>query len=370
MHRIYLDANASSPPLLEVIHKVESALSYSGNASSFHEHGRIMRGHLDQARINLAEALKTQAKEIFFTSGASEANRLFIDALVLHAQKISKILTIITSPFEHPSLLKPLLNAQVQGYFDIKILEVSKNGELIFDNKLLKTCDVFICTQAHNETGIMPKLDNILLKLNSNTIVMSDIAQGFMRLDPVSSRVDVMTFSAQKMGGLAGAGGIVLRGLAKNLSAPWSGGGQEGGFRPGTEASLLIIAMGEAALYINRERKAQQELRILRDYLETQLKASGKAYIIGEDQERLPNTSAICFFAHPDPDALRIACDMQALSVGFGAACSGLAPVGSFALNSMGLSMHEQKTCVRFSLVQNTSLSDIQQTVSRMLEII
>jgi len=349
--------------------KVQSALSYVGNPSSFHEHGRIMRMHLDQARINLAQALNAQPKELFFTSGASEANRLFIDALVLYAQKEAKILKIIISPLEHPSLLKPVLQAREQGYFDVKILEVRKNGELIFDKKLLKTCDVLICCQAHNETGIVPDLEEILLEIGADTIVMSDVAQGLMRLDPVSSRVDVMTFSAQKMGGLAGAGGIVLRGLAKKLSAPWSGGGQEGGFRPGTEASLLIIAMGEAALYINRERKAHQALRALRDYLESELKSSGKAYIIGEDQVRLPNTTAVCFFAHPDPDALRIACDMQALSVGFGSACSGLAPVGSFALNSMGLSLHEQKTCVRFSLVQNTSFSDIKEAASRMLSL-
>ena len=229
---------------------------------------------------------------------------------------------------------------------------------------------MLICCQAHNETGIVPNLEELLGHISPHAIAMSDISQAFTRLEPLSSRVDVMTFSAQKMGGLAGAGGLILRGLAKSLIAPWSGGGQEGGFRPGTEASLLILAMGEAGLYSKREREAHQELKTLRDYLESELKASGKVKIIGEQQKRLANTSALCFFTHPDPDALRIACDMQALSVGFGAACSGLAPVGSFALERMGLSLHEQKTCVRFSLSTKTSIKDIKEVISRIFTLL
>jgi cysteine desulfurase len=369
MHRIYLDANASCPPIPEALDKIGLTMALWGNPSSFHEHGRALRAYLDQARLNCAQALNAQAKELVFTSGASEANRLFIDALVHKAQKNTRALKVIISPFEHPSLLKPALLAQELGYFDLKIMDVDKNGMLFWEKSNLSSCDVLICCQAHNETGIIPNLAQLLLEVSDQAIVMCDVAQGFARLSPVPSRIDAMTFSAQKMGALAGAGGLVLRGLAKSLSAPWAGGGQEGGFRPGTEASLLIIAMGEAALYSNRQRQANQETKVLRDMLESALIASGKAYIVGEHQERLPNTSALCFFGHPDPDALRIACDMQALSVGFGAACSGLAPVGSFALNRMGLSMHEQKRCVRFSLAPHLSLEDINSAISRMREI-
>lgn len=120
MHRIYLDANASCPPLIETLDKVREALFLVGNPSSSHEHGRILRGYLDQARLNLAQALNAQAKDLIFTSGASEANRLFVDALVLHAQKKDKALKIIMSPFEHPSLLKPVLLGHEQGFFDLK----------------------------------------------------------------------------------------------------------------------------------------------------------------------------------------------------------------------------------------------------------
>ena len=369
MQRIYLDANASCPPRPEVLVKIQEALSLVGNPSSFHEHGRSLRAYLDEARFYVGRALFAQPKDIIFTSGASEANRLFIDALILEAQKRGACLKVLMSPLEHPSLLKPALKAHEDKYFDLRFLNINSLGDLSYDQDL-NSLDIFICCQAHNETGIIPSLDKFILKLAPHTLIMSDIAQAFGRIEPVSQRVDVLTFSAQKMGGLAGAGGAVFRGLAKNLSAPWVGGGQEGGFRPGTEALLLIIGLGEAAKYIKQQRQEHQELEILRNYFEEIILSWGKAKIIGHNQVRLPNTSACCFYAYPDPEALRISCDMAGLSVGFGAACSGLAPVGSFALNSMGLSLHEQKTCVRFSLPLGIKKDSIDEALKRLRDII
>jgi cysteine desulfurase len=368
MSRIYLDANASSVPLSEVVHKVGKLLSLYGNASSFHEHGRAMRAHLDTARAQVAQALKAKAKELIFTSGASEANRLFIDALVLFAKQQARKIRVVMSPFEHPSLLKPALLAHEEGYFDIVILASDSSGNISYEQEVLKSCEVLICCQAHNETGIILPLDQLISQVSDQTIIMSDVSQGLARLDPVAQRVDVMTFSAQKIGAFSGAGGIVLRNEARKLSAPWAGGGQEGGFRPGTEASLLLIAMGEAASSCERERKAHDELINLRDYLEKNMSLETNK-IIGLNQNRLANTSAISFTSFKDPDALRISCDMAGLSVGFGSACSGLAPTGSFALNHMGFSLHEQKTCVRFSLGPKTTEEEVKEAVRRMKNI-
>lgn len=88
--------------------------------------------------------------------------------------------------------------------------------------------------------------------------------------------------------------------------------------------------------------------------------------IVGKDVARLPNTSAISFYQE-DPDALRIACDVHGLSVGFGAACSGLAPEGSFALKRLGLSLAQEKSCVRFSLAPDTTQADLSEALERLL---
>lgn len=370
MHRIYLDANGSCPPIPEVLHKVREALPCFGNPSSFHEHGRLMRAHIDEARMHVALALNARPKEVVFCSGAAEANRLFVDMLKLQSRKNREPLRILISPFEHPSLLKPILGGESEGYFVVTILRIEPSGHIIIDPSELDACQVLICCQAHNETGIVPPLNKLLEHLRPEAIVMSDIAQAFARLEALPDRVDVMTFSAQKMGALPGVGGAVFRGQAKSLSAPWEGGGQEGGFRPGTEAWLLIMALGEAAKYIARERALNQALAPKRDYFEEQILAHSTSTVIGKTGARLPNTSAVFFMGQRDPEALRIACDLAGLSVGFGSACSGLAPLGSFALKRMGLSVVDQKTCVRFSLPPQISQSELDEAIKRLLSLV
>jgi cysteine desulfurase len=367
MKRIYLDANGSCPPGLGSQEKIAQLLPLAGNPSSFHEQGRALRAIIDDARDFVAKSLNARPRELIFTSGASEANRLFVDALILKAQREQKTLKVAITPFEHPSLLKPILAAADEAFFEVAIFELNSSGQLIF-NEDLALCDVLICCQAHNESGVMPNIDDLLKHISSKTLVMSDVSQGLARLEPLSSRVDVMTCSAQKMGGYAGSGALVMRGQAANLPAPWPGGGQERGFRPGTESALLIAAFGEAARVIDETRRLNQELAPLRNHFEHLLNSLA-CRIIGNELPRLPNTSAVSFQGQ-NPDALRIACDLAGLSVGFGAACSGLAPEGSFALKRMGLNLEEEKTTVRFSLAPGTTFEDIEETYRRLVSLV
>ncbi|HXW60384.1 MAG TPA: aminotransferase class V-fold PLP-dependent enzyme, partial [Myxococcota bacterium] len=148
----------------------------------------------------------------------------------------------------------------------------------------------------------------------------------------------------------------------------WPGGSQEGGFRPGTEATLLILAMGAAASLAEKMRASYAQVAAVRDHFEKTINAACDARIIGQNLHRLPNTSAITFNIS-DPDALRIACDMAGLSVGFGSACSGLAPEGSFALSSMGLSLAAQKSTVRFSFTADATQNQADEAARRMIGI-
>jgi cysteine desulfurase len=170
------------------------------------------------------------------------------------------------------------------------------------------------------------------------------------------------------MGGFAGVGGMMLRNNGRKLSASWLGGGQERGLRPGTESALLISAFGEAAKHVEESRRLYKELIHLRDHLEYRLQKETDAKVLGQGLPRLPNTSAIIFNGS-DPDALRIAIDLAGLSVGFGAACSGLAPEGSFALKRLGLSMEEERRCVRFSLPSTISPLEIDEAINRLVRL-
>lgn len=369
MKRIYLDDNGSSPASAAAVDRIRASLPLIGNPSSFHEHGRALRAQLDEARLHLASSLNARSKELIFCSGASEANRLIIDAIILWSRALGRPLRVLMSPFEHPSLFKPAQAAHEDGHFFLDIIPLSPEGALVPSAEALANCDVLLCCQAHNESGLIVDLSAWLRHVEAHTLVMSDVSQGFARLSPLEERVDIMTFSAQKMGGFAGMGGLIIRNNAKVLQAPWPGGGQERGFRPGTEAALLILAAGAAAREVQEYRARYAGIERIRDLFEEQVLKRARARIIGKGLKRLPNTSAICF-PHEDPDALRIACDLASLSVGFGSACSGLAPEGSFALSAMGMSLHEQKTTVRFSFTAHASEEDALESAKRLGELV
>lgn len=366
LKRIYLDANGSAPPVREALEIVARNLDLIGNPSSSHGHGRLLRALIDEAREHGALAVNARAKDIIFTSGASEANRLFVDALLKMVHEKKRPLAIHMSPYEHPSLYKPILRLHEEGAVGVTILELDQNGSVKTDADLLVSADVIIATAAHNETGILIDMEALARNAPENTLLMSDVSQALARRSPLPDRVDVLTFSAQKIGGLAGAGGMVLRGLGKKLSPPWLGGGQERGFRPGTESALMIAAFGAALQHIERTRSEYEKQIALRDHFEQQLKQNVAVKVLGEACARLPNTSAVCFLDE-DPDALRIGCDLAGLSVGFGAACSGLAPEGSFALKRLGLSAKEERSTVRFSLCADTTSEEVDEAIERLL---
>lgn len=367
---IYLDANASAPPLPEALAALGEAASLGANPSSPHARGRLARRVLDEARRHVAKALGGSDKDVLFTSGASEANRWLVDALVARAADQGRALSVVTSPLEHPSLAKPLARAAGSGAIALTVLEVLPTGALVLDDEALAKADAVLLTAAHNETGVLPALDEVLARVSPSCLVGVDGAQAIARLPPLPSRVDAVVSSAHKMGGLPGAGAVLLRGNARELMAPWAGGGQEGGRRPGTEALPLLAAFGAAAAVVERTREETAALAPVRDALEEALLAAWPgAVVVGREVPRLANTSAITL-ANIDGDALRMAIDRAGVCVGFGSACSALAPEPSPALLALGLSRDRARATVRFSLAPGADLALVDETVRRLTRLL
>ncbi|MBI1945684.1 MAG: aminotransferase class V-fold PLP-dependent enzyme [Deltaproteobacteria bacterium] len=342
MTPLYLDANASMPPTARARAAAVAALDLIGNPSSPHVLGRTVRRLLDEAREAVAAALGGQARELVFCSGASEANRWLIDAARLAGR------TVWISALEHPSLAKPWA-----------LLPEALRAERPED------ADMVCCTAAHNETGTIPDLAALLARVRDEAIVCIDAAQACGRVSPVPARADAVVASAHKMGGVAGAGALLLRGRARALPPPWAGGGQEGGLRPGTEPLVAIAAFGSAAAEVEQTRAAHAALSPLRDRLERELVTAWGARALGAEGARLPNTSALVV---PDVDgaALRIAVDLAGVCVGFGAACSALAPEPSPALLSLGLTPAEAQATVRLSLPPSACAGDVDEALTRL----
>jgi cysteine desulfurase len=348
---IFLDANAGMPALPEARDALVRALDVVGNPSSTHALGRAARTILDDARTHVARALGAEAKELTFTSGASEANRWLVDATAhLDASRI------VSSALEHPSLAKPLAARAVRTF-------LAPDDDV--DGAVIADADVLFVTAAHNETGILPALDDVLARAKPTCIVCVDAAQLVARMGVLPHRVDAIVASAHKIGGYAGAGALVLRGNARALRARWLGGGQEAGLRPGTEALALHAAFGAAAAVVDDTRARHAHLAPLRDKLEAALVDAWGARALGADRARLPNTSALVVTG-VDGDALRIAIDGAGVAVGFGSACSAMAPEPSPALRALGLSDDDARSTVRLSLPPTTTGPDVDEAIARL----
>lgn len=390
---IYLDANASAPPIEAAIQALSSSLNQLGNPSSPHLIGRQARKALDKARVQVANALGANEKEIYFNSGASEGNRWLVDAIVQGGKDRGKPYRVFVSNLEHPSMAKPLAVAVERGEIELSsrllgpvlnadspVPVASAESNRIRDDRV----EIIICTVAHNETGIIPNWDAIIDSVDEDTILIADAAQAMGRLGALPARMDAIVVSAHKLGGFPGVGAVVIRGNAKKLTPPWAGGGQESGLRPGTEAVNLIAAFGAACGEIQNTREANRALAPLRDALEKAvLGMYPRAKIISDlgaaaqdsrehgndrgwdDIPRLPNTSAICFDGL-DGEALRISLDAAGLCVGFGSACSALAPEPSPSLIAMGLTPEQAKATVRFSLPIGFSEADLKLVTEKL----
>jgi cysteine desulfurase len=369
---IALDANASVPPVAEAIAALTSAVTTSGgwNPSSPHSMGRKARRLIDVARDHVAAMMGASAKEVFFTSGATEGNRFVVDTLIELGRSKGRPIVVVTSPLEHPSLHKGLHRASERGLIILRTLPIV-GGSIAADVDVIAGADAVTVTGAHNETGIVTDLDAIVAVTDSDTALVVDAAQLVGRRPPVTARADIVVASAHKCGGVVGAGAIVVRGRARAWPLPWVAGGQEQGVRPGTENTPAIAAFGAAAAVVDDTRRAHMALRALRDHLEGAVVAAG-ARVIGTGDgsgDRLENTSAF-FVADVDPEALRLSLDQARVAVGFGAACSALAPEPSPSLMALGLSAADTRRVVRVSLSPQSTAGDVNDGAARIVDVI
>ncbi len=363
--RLFLDANAQVPVLDVAKDALVAALSVPGNPSSPHDRGRAARRLVDRAREQVAQATGFAPRGLFFTSGASEANRWLADAI---AADEGAPWTVVCSPLEHPSLHKPLQAHADAGRIQLHWMAV-EDERLVFDPAGLGAARAVLCTAAHNETGLLPDLDALARLLPDDAVFATDVSQALARLGPVPARADAFAASAHKVGGLSGCGALGVRGRAEALAPPWTGGGQEKGVRPGTEAKELIAAFGAACAVIGETRAAHAGLAPARDALEQEICAAfPTARVLGARGPRLPQTSAICF-AGADGEAMRMALDLGGLDVGFGSACSALAVEPSRSLMALGLSPQEARATVRLSLAPPFTLDDAAGAARRFIDI-
>jgi cysteine desulfurase len=359
--RLYFDWNASAPLRDEARQAVLRALDATGNASSVHAEGRAARGLVEAARGQVADLVGAEAKNVTFTSGATEANALALTPAIETAGEKRRRDRLFVSAIEHPSVLSG-------GRFaaeNIEQLPVTPTG--IVDCHALRSAiaraerPLVSVMLANNETGVIqPTAEIAAIVHAANGLLHVDAVQGPGRTNCTMERLgaDLMTLSSHKIGGPQGAGALIRRRNIDITDPLIRGGGQERGLRAGTE-NVAATAGFDAAAALSSADDGQ--LARLRDALEAGLKAvTPQAVIFGEGMARLPNTT---LFAVPGikAETAIIGFDLEGVSVSSGSACSSGKVQASHVLAAMGVSPALARGAVRISLGCSTTMLHVEQ---------
>ncbi|MGL4426519.1 MAG: cysteine desulfurase family protein [Alphaproteobacteria bacterium] len=350
---VYLDANATAPLRPGALAAMSRVFGQSGNPSSVHQFGREARRVLEGARKTIAETIQAEVQDVIFTSGGTEANYLALQGL---NRTISGILVGAT---EHDSVLGNVPAAN--------LLPVDHHGRLDFAavEALLQQRKAPILVSlmlAHNETGVLQDISRLAkLVHHYNGFLHTDAAQALGKI-PVSFKelgVDLMSFSAHKLGGPPGIGALVV-GSRVPLKGVLKGGGQEQGLRPGMQSVALAAGFAAALLEAEAERSAlAQQHETWVGEIEAELKAfCPDLLIIGEQSPRLPHVS--CLVMPGVPSAVQVMrFDLEGVAVSAGSACSSGKITPSQALTRMGLPEDVVKSAIRVSLGWHSKREDL-----------
>lgn len=360
--RAYFDWNATAPLRDGARAAMGAALELTGNASSVHAEGRAARRMVEEAREKIAGLVGAEAKNVTFTSGATEANMLALTPALEVAGVKHWCDRLFVSAIEHPSV-------RSGGRFAVDAIEeLPATSDGLLNLRALRAAIVraerplVSVMLANNETGIIQPIAEIAQIVHAaNGLLHVDAVQGPGRLDCRIDKLgaDLMSLSAHKLGGPQGAGALIRRGDIHIAEPLIKGGGQERSLRAGTENVAAIAGFGAAADDAQHQPDAAR-MTLLRDRLEAGLKAATpQAVIFGQGLARLPNTT---LFAVPGikAETAIIAFDLNGIAVSSGSACSSGKVQASHVLAAMGVEPQLARGAVRISLGWSTREADVE----------
>ena len=357
---IYCDYNAGAPVRPEAADAVARALEAGGNASSVHGVGRRAHGLLEDARERVAAAIDARAENIVFTSGATEALHLAIDA--------ASAASLIISAVEHDAVHEHAKRREAL------MAPVDANGLIDLDALAGLLAQVakpalVVVQLANNETGVIQPIARVAaLAREHGALLLVDAAQAVGRIPVSLADLDAsyLVLSSHKIGGPPGAGALALAPGAPFRTTRF-GGGQERGRRPGTENVAGLAGFGVAAEIAARSQANEaQRLAALRDRFEAG--APRDAVVFGAKAPRLANTSN---FALPRiaAETAVIAMDLEGVCISSGAACSSGKVRASRVLAAMGVAPDLAKSALRVSFGWASRESDVDAALAALSKI-
>ena len=362
---IYLDNSATTKPCIQAVEAMTKAMTENwGNPSALYNFGIDTARELRSARHQVAAALGAEPERVFFTSGGTEADNWAIFGTVKRLGKRGK--HIITTAMEHHAILNCTKDLEAQGY-EVTYLKPDSIGRITVEdlkNALRKDTILVSIMMVNNEVGsVMPisQMAKLTHKLCPDAIFHTDAVQGFLKV-PFHAKTlgaDLISVSSHKIHGPKGAGALYISPRLKSFPPLLLGGGQEGGYRSGTEGTPAIFgfaAAAEATYKTFREDISREKEMI--SFLAEKLPSLPGVVINGAHEA--PHILSISIPGVPTQNSINILQDAQ-ICVSAGSACAK--GHRSHVLTAMGISPEIIDCTFRVSLCKDTIMDDLSQLV-------
>lgn len=383
MKRYYFDYAATTPVRKEVIKEMENFWQkYFGNPSAIYHEGRIARFFLEKARQKIAKILKIKPEEIIFTNGGSESVNLALLGIVNYYRKFFRQPELIVSQIEHPAVLETAKYLEKNG---VKIIyaKVNKNGIVDFKNLIKhinKNTILISIMYVNNEIGTIQPIKKIAQHLKNfrskNKTIFplfhTDACQaaGYLNIQPRQLGVDLMSLNGSKIYGPK-ATGMLYKRSGIELTPIIFGGGQEFGYRSGTENVAGIIGFAKALELTQKEKITEStRLKKLQKYLIDNLKQRiPKIITNGDLKKRLPNNINISIL-DIEGEALVLKLDELGIAVSTGSACHSKSLQPSHVLKAIGLPPEFIHGSIRITLGKYTTKKDVDYLIQSLKKVV
>lgn len=365
---IFMDYQSTTPCDPRVVEKMLPYFTekFGNPHSRSHAFGWEAEAATEVAREEVARLINADAKEIIFTSGATEANNIALKSVgAFYKDKKNHIITVVT---EHKCVLDSARHMEQEG-FEVTYLPVQVNGLIDLEQlkAAIKPTTLMVSVMGvNNEIGVIQPLAEIgKITRERGVLFHTDCAQAFGKipLDVEAMNIDLMSISAHKMYGPKGVGALYVRRRPRvRLEALFSGGGQERGMRSGTLPTPLVVGFGEAARIAREEMQGEAErIRYLSDkFLKAVMDDVPDVFMNGDREQRWPGCINLSF-AYIEGESMIMA--IKNLAVSSGSACTSASLEPSYVLRSIGVNEELAHTSIRFGIGRFTTEAEIDEAI-------
>lgn len=368
-----MDDAAAAPMRPEVLDAMRPYFSeVYGNPSSLHWMGRAAKEALDSARQSVADILACRPDEVYFTSGGTESDNLAVLGAAEWARRHGvRNGHVVTTQIEHPAVLSACRVLEQQG-MDVTYLTPDRYGSIAPEQvqDAVKSNTVLVAAMyANNEVGtVLPvaQLAHAAKEKNKDVSVFTDAVQAAVSL-PLSAKalaVDLLSLSAHKFGGPRGVGVLMARGNAR-IVCQMVGGGQENGFRAGTENVAGAVGCAAALSFAVRSAPDRQKLIQRRDQLIGEILSIPGAALTGHPVRRLPGHASFVFDGI-EGEALVLLLDMAGVAASTGSACHSGSTEPSHVLTAMGYPLPLARSSLRLTFSGRHTSEELSLVANRV----